>query len=89
MVTFVGVGDNGFRTLELKIAGPCLVIVGTILVFIRVLVFTFSAGWITKLFRSHEKKKGLSKNVSKERNSEISFGIMYHLKRKFLKGCSL
>ena len=38
MITSVGLGDRGFRTLELRMVGPCLTGLGLVLVSLRLLL---------------------------------------------------
>ena len=40
VITFVGLGDKGFRTLELKLIGPSLVGCGVFFALLRVLFCT-------------------------------------------------
>merc|ERR1719422_2632386 len=40
VITFVGIGDKGFRTLELKLVGPSLVACGAFFAFLRILFCT-------------------------------------------------
>lgn len=40
VITFVGIGDKGFRTLELKMVGPSLVVFGAFFAFLRILLCT-------------------------------------------------
>ena len=41
VMTFVGLGDKGFRTLELKLIGPSLVGCGVFFALLRILFCTF------------------------------------------------
>ena len=38
VITSVGLGDRGFRTLELRMVGPCLTGLGLVLVTLRLLL---------------------------------------------------
>jgi ABC-type proline/glycine betaine transport system permease subunit len=38
IITFVGLGEKGFRTVELKLVGPVLVVGGVALVFVRIML---------------------------------------------------
>ena len=38
IITFVGLGEKGFRTVELKLVGPVLVGGGVVLVFVRIML---------------------------------------------------
>ena len=40
IITFVGLGEKGFRTVELKLVGPVLVGGGVVLVFVRIMLCT-------------------------------------------------
>ena len=40
VITLVGVGDKGFKTFELKLVGPCLVVFGGLLAVMRLLICT-------------------------------------------------
>ena len=40
VTTFVGLGDKGFKTSELKLVGPCLAGCGIVLAALRVLLCT-------------------------------------------------
>ena len=40
IITFVGLGEKGFRTVELKLVGPVLVVGGVFLVFVRIMLCT-------------------------------------------------
>ena len=40
LMTFVGLGDRGFKTMELKLVGPSLVGLGVFLAAFRVLLCT-------------------------------------------------
>ena len=40
VITCVGLGEKGFRTLELKLVGPCLVAGGVILILLRIFFCT-------------------------------------------------
>ena len=40
VITFVGLGEKGFRTTELKLMGPCLVGGGVMLTLLRILLCT-------------------------------------------------
>ena len=37
IITFVGLGEKGFKTVELKLVGPVLVGGGVVLVFVRIM----------------------------------------------------
>ena len=40
VITFLGLGEKGFRTTELKLVGPCLVGGGVMLTLLRILLCT-------------------------------------------------
>ena len=40
IITFVGLGEKGFRTVELKLVGPVLLVGGVVLVFVRIMLCT-------------------------------------------------
>ena len=40
IITFVGLGEKGFKTVELKLVGPVLVVGGVVLVLVRIMLCT-------------------------------------------------
>ena len=56
VITFVGLGDKGFKTLELKLVGPCLVGCGLFCVFLQVLYCTVPA-CMTNSAKTEESEK--------------------------------
>jgi len=40
IITFVGIGEKGFKTIQLRLVGPMLILVGVILIVIRVIMCT-------------------------------------------------
>ena len=57
VITFVGLGEKGFQTIELKLIGPSMVGCGLILVFLRIIYF---------IIISIEKDKDSEKLMEKE-----------------------
>ena len=66
VITFVGIGDKGFRTLELKLVGPSLVGCGLFFSLLRILFCTVPSCCRTccKCCRKTEDKQVLLEQVS-------------------------
>ena len=53
VITFVGLGDKGFQTLELKLIGPTLTGIGLFFALLRVLFCTTSSAVLSRAIRSN------------------------------------
>ena len=63
VITFVGLGEKGFKTLELKLIGPSLVGCGVFFALLRVLfctVPTCARGCIKRFHKTEDAEKLLS-----------------------------
>ena len=74
VITFVGLGDKGFRTLELKLIGPSLVGCGMFFALLRILFCTIPSCCSPMMGccrRTEENQKLLEKEPVEREKSEI------------------
>ena len=45
VITFVGLGEKGFRTVELQLVGPGLVLAGLVMTLLRIVCCAVPVGW--------------------------------------------
>ena len=69
VITFVGLGDKGFKTLELKLIGPSLVGCGMFFALLRILYCTVPACGKTCCGRNEETEKLLNEELLVEEQS--------------------
>jgi len=74
VITFVGLGDKGFRTLELKLIGPSLVGCGMFFALLRILFCTLPSCCSScfKCCRSSEESEKLIKKEEERLKSQIN-----------------
>ena len=58
VTTFVGLGDKGFKTSELKLVGPCLAGCGIVLAAVRVLLCTARQSYTALIQNEDEEQSG-------------------------------
>ena len=63
IITFVGLGEKGFKTIQLKLIGPGLVMCGMVLTMIRIISCTLPA--------CYDKKTGECEKIKEEANGVI------------------
>ena len=83
VITFVGLGEKGFRTLELKLVGPCLVGGGLLLTLLRILLCTVAPSWTRNYKHCTDREKhpeqGDKKGVENIQGEENGMERVCHL----------
>ena len=77
VITFVGLGDNGFKTTDLKLIGPSLVGCGVFFALLRIL-FCTAPGFLVACFQCCRRHEDTEELLSEE--SEISEDVVDRLK---------
>ena len=72
IITFVGLGEKGFKTMQLRMIGPILVLTGMVMAVIRVLSCTLPACYEKKEMVDimQDKANGMIKNGAESINNE-------------------
>ena len=71
VITFVGLGEKGFRTLQLQLVGPCLVGGGVMLILLRILFCTAATTCVRDYKHCCVDQKKCQESVEQEKCSEI------------------
>ena len=83
VITFVGLGEKGFKTLELKLIGPSLVGCGVFFALLRVLFCTLPS-CCRSLLIDKKKTKNKNKKEKEKRQKEFSSAHFPHAAGLFL-----
>ena len=71
VITFVGLGEKGFRTTELKLVGPCLVGGGVMLTLLRILLCTAAPACARQYNYCCVEQEKYEKNIGQEKCFKI------------------
>ena len=74
VITFVGLGEKGFKTIELKLIGPILVVCGLSFALLQLLYCSLPSCWKTCCEKNDNSKKPLrdEKQLMRGENNEES-----------------
>ena len=80
IITFVGLGEKGFKTMQLRMIGPILVLTGMVMALIRVLSCTLPACYKKKELVEvvKDKSNGVVRNGSEKEFKEPKVKVIHN-----------